>query len=92
MGDKNKMRIIFYILLAVSIYYLLKSIFKSNPSVKKTTSNSLWQIQDELVKDPMCGVYIPKKKAMVAKIKGRVYYFCSKKCMEEYKKQLEEKK
>jgi len=92
MGDKNKMRLLFYILLSVAIYYLLRSIFKPKPAIKKKVSNNTWQIEDELVKDPVCGVYIPRKKAISVKIKGKIYYFCSEECKEKYKKQLEGEK
>lgn len=81
------MRLIFYILLILGIYYLFKSTFKSSSSKKRNLS---WQIQDELVKDPMCGIYIPKSKAIKAKINGQTYYFCSKECKKSYIKQLKE--
>ena len=40
---------------------------------------------EELVKDPSCGTYIPKKTALRAKVDGRTLYFCSRKCMQKYK-------
>ena len=44
-------------------------------------------ITDELVKDPVCGVYVPKKEAIVYGRGGRLYYFCCEKCLKEFKKQ-----
>ncbi|MCD6320359.1 MAG: hypothetical protein J7M03_06730 [Candidatus Desulfofervidaceae bacterium] len=85
------MRLIFYILLIFGIYYLFKNIFKS-PSSKKKRSNLPWQIEDELVKDPMCGIYIPKSKAIKARVNGQIHYFCSKECKKSYIKQLKEGK
>jgi len=81
------MRLIFYILVILGIYYLFKSLFKS-PSSDKKKSNSPWQIEDELVKDPMCNIYVPKSKAIKAKINGQIHYFCSKECKKNYIKQL----
>ncbi len=43
-------------------------------------------ITDELVKDPVCGVYVPKKEAIVYGRGGKLYYFCCEKCLKEFKK------
>lgn len=43
-------------------------------------------ITDELVRDPVCGVYIPKKEAIVYGRGGKLYYFCCEKCLKEFKK------
>ncbi|HHT9114589.1 MAG: YHS domain-containing protein [Planctomycetes bacterium] len=41
----------------------------------------------EAVKDPVCGMEVDNiKKAPSEKYKGKVYYFCSKKCVEIFKK------
>ncbi len=50
---------------------------------------ALWRFsrkeKGELVKDPYCGVYIPKDRAFKARIGGKTLFFCSRKCMESYK-------
>ena len=40
----------------------------------------------ELVQDPHCQTYIPKETALRATIDGKVFYFCSQKCLEEFKR------
>jgi len=41
----------------------------------------------EVVKDPVCGMEVNNiKKAPTEKYKGKVYYFCSKKCEKAFKK------
>lgn len=43
--------------------------------------------KDEAVKDPVCGMEVDNiKKAPSEKYKGTVYYFCSKKCEKDFKK------
>ncbi len=41
---------------------------------------------ETMVEDPQCGTFLPLSDAIRATIKGQVYYFCSKKCLNEFKK------
>jgi YHS domain-containing protein len=40
---------------------------------------------EEMVKDPNCDTYIPKSDAIKKKVGGETCYFCSNKCLEEYR-------
>jgi len=39
---------------------------------------------EELVQDPHCQTYIPKKSALKKRIAGELLYFCNQGCMENY--------
>lgn len=39
---------------------------------------------DDLVKDPVCGVYVPVKSAFSANKDGKKVYFCSENCRDRY--------
>lgn len=39
-----------------------------------------------MVKDPNCNTYIPLESAIVARVNGRSHYFCSKECIDEYRR------
>jgi len=39
---------------------------------------------EELVQDPYCNTYIPKKSALKKRVSGRKYYFCKKECLEKF--------
>jgi YHS domain-containing protein len=41
---------------------------------------------ETMVKDPQCGTYLPLSDAIKANINGQQLYFCSEKCLKEYKK------
>ena len=41
-------------------------------------------IEDEMVKDPQCGVYVPKREAVTAKVGGEKFYFCCEDCKEAF--------
>ncbi|HJN03320.1 MAG: hypothetical protein QF907_00715 [Nitrospinota bacterium] len=75
------MRIIFFILILFIVLYLIFSLlFQSN---QKPNENSMGT---EMVKDPNCDTFIQKSDAIRRYIKGNYYYFCSSKCVKEFKK------
>lgn len=42
-------------------------------------------LTDVMVKDPVCGMYLPRGDAIREAIGGRTLYFCSQECLSEYK-------
>ncbi|RLF33268.1 MAG: hypothetical protein DRM98_02545 [Thermoplasmata archaeon] len=56
---------------------------------KAERDEHLASVDDVMVKDPYCGIYFPKRKAIEKVIDGEMYYFCSTECRDKY---LEEKK
>jgi YHS domain-containing protein len=49
-------------------------------------------ITDELVKDPVCGTYVPKMEALTYGYRGKLYYFCCKECLDRFRKEIKEGK
>jgi uncharacterized protein len=44
-------------------------------------------VTDVMVKDPVCGTYVPMGDAVRKTIGGRTLYFCSQECLSQYKKE-----
>jgi len=42
---------------------------------------------DELVQDPICKVFIPRRNALVARRDGQDFFFCSEGCRKRFLKQ-----
>jgi len=40
---------------------------------------------DVLVKDPVCGTYIPRQDALKMEKDGKVYFFCSEGCLKRFR-------
>lgn len=40
---------------------------------------------EDMVRDPNCGMFLPKQDALSATIKGRSHHFCSSECRDAYK-------
>jgi len=93
------LRFILFFALFLALYYVVKGFFKGLKLRKalKTGSRQAGErtrgpsrqppITDELVQDPVCGVYCPKKDALSFNWQGKTYYFCSDKCRQEFREQ-----
>jgi uncharacterized protein len=42
-------------------------------------------VTDVMVKDPVCGLYLPKGDALQQTVGGQTVYFCSQECLSQYK-------
>ena len=79
-------RLILLILLLFILYYVLHFLIKDMPSIRKTMDRR--SEPEELVQDPYCQTYIPKRSALRIRkrIAGRDYYFCNRNCLKKYLK------
>ena len=71
-------RFLLFIFLLLIVYYVLRLFIKSLQSSNKKTDG--WE-PEELVQDPYCQTYIPKKSALKKRVSGKDYYFCKKECL-----------
>ena len=81
------LRLFIYIIVAYLLYRILKSLFSKSKGPDKAGRGG---IIDEMVQDPYCKTYIPRKDAKKKAIDGREYFFCSDECASKY--ELENKK
>lgn len=78
-------RFVIFAVLCYILYRLIRSLVlppPKKPGKPFTPSGPI--ITDEMVIDPHCNVYIPKREALTATIAGETVYFCSKECREKY--------
>lgn len=79
-------RLLSFILLAVAIYIVFKSMRGLFFSRKTHVGHETKPVESgEMIQDPMCGVYIPKVKAIEGRVKGETHFFCSSQCLEQYR-------
>ena len=74
-------KIIIYIVLAYFVYRLFKGLFSNNKGVEKGGSGG---VIDEMIQDPICKTYIPRRDAQKRVIDGSEYFFCSKECASQF--------
>lgn len=75
-------RIIFFIFFIFLLYKLAKFVWGTpkNHANPQTHRN----VHDELVKDPVCGVYLPKSQAKPLFLTDKTFYFCSEECRQKF--------
>ena len=74
-----------WIILLIAGYFLYRFLrkFLATPNLPKRKPPR--EIQDEMVQDPVCKVYLPKRQALELKDnKGGLLYFCSPQCRESF--------
>jgi YHS domain-containing protein len=77
-------RFILFISLFFILYYALRFLLRNVLSLKETRDRK--SEPEELVQDPYCQAYFPKRTAFKKKISGNVLHFCSKECLGKYLK------
>ena len=78
-------RFLIFAFLAYLLYRIIRGLI--DPALKSGKGKSNETI-DEMVQDPSCKTYIPLREAKRKVIGGQEYYFCSKKCCENFEKEI----
>jgi len=79
-------RLILLILCGFVVYSLISGLLRPGKSQRPESRR---KEGEAMVEDPQCGTYLPISEAVKATINGHQHYFCSKKCLKEYKKAQE---
>jgi YHS domain-containing protein len=78
-------RLILVILLLTVLYFLLRQMFHgfkttSRDGRKNSPTQAQDEEQDQMLEDPVCHIFVPKRIAVIEMIGGREYCFCSQEC------------
>jgi len=83
------LEIVLPILLFTFLRALLRSIFQGfkTAATPQTVSRQPPSVQagGELMKDPVCGIYVSSAVAITRTVDGRLVHFCSKECRDKYR-------
>ena len=79
------MRLLVVIAIVYLAYRALKIWFRKNIVETPLSSGGPGkEIDDTMIKDPVCGMYFPKMSGTSAVVDGKTVYFCGEKCREKY--------
>lgn len=79
-------RVLLFFILTVILYWALKELFS-----KGGGKDGPGTAGEEMVKDPNCGVYLPRSSAVTFGKGSRRQYFCSEECRKAYVGRTEDK-
>jgi len=74
-------RLLIFIFLAYLAYWLVRRYL--GPAQKSETPVEAGTV-DEMVQDPFCKTYIPKRTAYRRVLAGKEYFFCSEACADRF--------
>ena len=78
-------RIIIIAIVVYVFYRALKSWMFANPDPSKSvTDKEVREIDDVMIKDPLCEAYFPKRNAVHYNDNGEDLYFCSIQCRDRF--------
>ena len=78
-------RFLILLLLAYLFFRIVKAVFNllgGGQELKRGRDDG--KVIDEMVQDPSCQTYIPRREAIRKVIGGQEYFFCSKECAQEF--------
>ena len=78
------LRLLLFVISTVILYAILRLLMNGRPSLRKRVNRDVEP--EELVQDPHCQTYIPKRLAIRKKVAGKEYYFCNQDCLKDYLK------
>lgn len=74
-------RFIILALLGYLLYRTVKGVFGSNKEINRSVEGG---VIDEMVQDPFCKTYIPRRESVKRVIDGNEYRFCSDECASKF--------
>jgi len=77
-------RLIIILALVAGFIMLYRSLFGGASASRDDPTETA-----DMAQDPNCGTYVPKKQSITKLVQGKEYFFCSKKCADEYSSKKE---
>ena len=75
------LRLLILGILAYLLYRVVKRVFSPSAKIQRGTDRG---VIDEMVQDPLCKTYIPRRDSVKRIIEGEEHMFCSNQCADQY--------
>jgi YHS domain-containing protein len=86
-------RLFLIIFLLIILYFLFRQMFRGfrspNRDIRGKSAEGADRQEelDEMIEDPVCHTFVPKRIAVIEEMGGREYWFCSKECAVTFRSQ-----
>ena len=78
-------RLLIFAILGAVLYRALRSwLGNPRPNLEESGCGPPSQVDDVMIKDPVCGIYFPRRDGVILKASEEVLYFCSMECRDSY--------
>ena len=79
------MRPLLLLMLTVALGYLISKVLFPKRRVRQETGRQApTVVAEEMVRDPVCQLYLPRAEAIRRKVQGQEYFFCSPGCFDKF--------
>ena len=79
------MRQLLFLALIVALGYLISTLlFPKRRPPRGTGARTPTMVTQEMVRDPVCHLYLPRAEALRRKIRGQEHFFCSPGCLDKF--------
>jgi YHS domain-containing protein len=79
------MRPLLFLALTVAVGYLISRLLFPKPPLRSGSSRQApTAAAEEMVRDPVCQLYLPRAEAIRRRVQGREYFFCSPGCLDKF--------
>jgi uncharacterized protein len=79
------MRQLLFLVLIVALAYLISNlIFPQRRTPRGTPRQAQTVVTEDLVRDPVCQLYLPRSEAIRRTIRGQEHFFCSPGCLDKF--------
>lgn len=75
------------LIIGIVVLYVLYKVIKGWKAVQGPSRKNIPVAGEDLVEDPLCHAYVPISDACRISVNGKNLYFCSQKCLDEYRGQ-----
>jgi uncharacterized protein len=72
-------RLLWFFILTVALYWAVRGLISRGERKSRPGAGG-----EEMVRDPNCGVYLPRSSAISLQSRGEHLYFCSEECRKAY--------
>ena len=77
-----------FLVLIFLIFFIYRAVRRYMPLGQKTEQGPGEGSVDEMVQDPSCMTYIPRRGAQRKVVGGKEFFFCSKECAEKFENDM----
>ena len=79
------MRPLLFLALTIALGYLISQLLFPKRRVRQEPGRQApTAVTEEMVRDPVCQLYLPRAEAIRRTVQGREYFFCSPGCLDKF--------